>query len=130
MKKKMYTRSHNVELLKEIDHDGGRFTSEEHAYVIEKEFSETIFKTRDTIIREYAEYSFDPRLRFLVEFIKEKKYSNILSLGAGSCVNEYFLKMALSKDSKVVACDLDPFFIRKAKEFFSEDSVGIKGEGV
>ena len=40
MKKKMYTRSHNVELLKEIDHDGGRFTSEEHAYVMDKEFGE------------------------------------------------------------------------------------------
>jgi len=59
-----------------------------------------------------------------VEFIKENKYSNILSLGAGSCVNEYFLKMALSEDTKVVACDFDSFVIQKAKEFFSDESIG------
>jgi len=130
MKRKIYTCSHDVELLKEIDHDGGRFTAEEHTQVIEKEFSKTIFKTRENLIREYSAGIFDPRLRFLVEFIKENKYSKILSLGAGACVNEYFLKMALSEDTKVVACDFDAFFIQKAKEFFSDEYIGTAGGGV
>ena len=131
MKRKMYTYSHDVELLIEIDHDGGRFTSEEHAYAIEKEFSQTKFKTRENLIRKYLAHNLDPRLRFLMEFIKENKYSNILSLGSGSCVNEYFLKMALPGDTKVVACDFDAFFIHKAKEFFSDEFIGTaEGMGI
>ena len=127
----MYTYSHDVELLKEIDHDGGRFTAEEHEQVIEKEFGKTIFKTRENLIREYSASSFEPRLRFLLEFIKENKYSNILSLGAGTCVIEYFLKMALSEDTKVVACDFDSFVIQKANEFFSDESIGTTvGRGI
>lgn len=127
MKRKMYTFSHDVELLKEIDHDGGRFTAEEHTYVLEKEFGETIFKTRENLLRKYSAGSFEPRLTFLIEFIKENKYSNILSLGAGPCVKEYFLKMVLPEDTKVVACDFDAFFIQKAQEFFSDESVGPGG---
>ena len=38
MKRKMYTLSHDIELLKQIDNDGNRFTSEEHSYLEEKEF--------------------------------------------------------------------------------------------
>jgi hypothetical protein len=129
MKRKIYTYSHEIELLKEIDHDGGRFTAEEHAQVTKKEFDQSIFKIREKLICEYSAVSFDPRLRFLVEFIKENKYSSILSLGAGSCINEYFLKMALSKDTKVVACDFDAFLIQKAKEFFSDGSIGLAGGG-
>jgi hypothetical protein len=124
MKRKIYTRSHNVELLKEIDHNGGRFTAEEHAEVIEKEFSKTIFKTRENLIREYSINVLEPRLSFLVNFIKENKYHNILSLGAGPCVNEYFLKRALSENAKVVACDFDAFFIQKAQEFFMNEAGG------
>ena len=129
MKRKLYTYSHDVELLKEIDHDGDRFTAEEYAYAIEKEFGQTKFKTRENLIRKYLAHNPDLRLRFLMEFIKENKYSNILSLGSGSCVNEYFLKMALPGDTKVVACDFDAFFIHKAKEFFSDESIGTAWGG-
>jgi len=124
MKRKMYTNSHDVELLKEIDHDGDQFTAEEHAEVIEKEFSKTIFKTRDNLIRHHLIDVLEPRLSFLVNFIKENNYHNILSLGAGPCVNEYFLKMALPENTKVVACDFDAFFIKKAQEFFINEAGG------
>lgn len=129
MKRKLYTYSHDDELLKEIDSDGGRFTAEEHAYAVEKELGQTKFKTRENLIHKYLADNLDPRLRFLMEFIEGNKYSNILSLGAGSCVNEYFLKMVLPGDTKVVACDFDDFFIHKAKEFFSDESIGQHGGG-
>jgi len=124
MKRKMYTLSHDIELLKQIDNDGNRFTSEEHSYLEEKEFGKTLFESRRNLIREESAACFEPRIRFLIEFIKENNYSNILSMGAGSCINEYFIKMALPDDTTLVVCDFDSFYIKKAKDFFA-DSVGL-----
>ena len=41
-------------------------------------------------------------------------------MGAGELVLEYLLKLALSGDSKVVGCDFNSLFIRRAQEFFPE----------
>ena len=122
MKKKLYTYSHNLELLKKIGANSDRFTSEEHAYVVEEEFSDTVFRTRNSLIRNYSDDFLDPKLSFVANFIKENDFKNILSLGSGPCVNEYFLKKALPENRKVIACDFDAFFIKKAKEFFSDES--------
>lgn len=122
MKRKIYTLSHDIELLKEIDSNGGQFTAEEHAYAIEKEFGQSVFKTRETLLRSYLPSNLQKlgSLGFLIDIIKENKYKNILSLGAGQCVLEYLLKMSLAEETKVIACDFDSFFIDKAKEFFPE----------
>ena len=49
----MYTLSHDNNLLKEIDNNGGIFTSQEHASVVEKEFGETLWKSRENLLRGY-----------------------------------------------------------------------------
>lgn len=122
MKQKIYTLSHNTNLLKEIDNSGGQFTAEEHAYVIEKEFGETVFKTKEDLLRSYLPGNLPKlgSLGFLIEMIKKNEYRNILSLGAGQCVLESLLKMSLPEETKVFACDFDSFFVEKAKQFFPE----------
>jgi len=122
MKRKIYTLSHNINLLEEIDNDGGQFTAEEHSYAIEKEFGETVFKTKESLLRHYLPGNLPKlgSLGFLIDSIKANGYKNILSLGAGQCVLEYLLKMSLPEDYQVVACDFDSFFVKKAKDFFPE----------
>jgi hypothetical protein len=127
LKRKLYTYSHDVELLKSFDNDGGRFTAEELEQVVKKEQSKTVFKTRENLIRHYSKSILEPRFSFLVDFIKESDFHNILSLGAGPCVNEYFLKMALPEKTNVVACDFDSFYIQKAQEFFYKGAGGGGG---
>ena len=53
MKIKLYTLSHDVNILKEIDNNGGQFTAEEHAYAVKKEYGETTYQTKEQLIREY-----------------------------------------------------------------------------
>ena len=50
MKIKLYTLSHDVNILKEIDNNGGQFTAEEHAYAVKKEYEETTYKTKEQLI--------------------------------------------------------------------------------
>jgi predicted RNA methylase len=122
MKKKMYTVSHNLDLLKEIDSDGARFTAKEHAYLVEAEFGETVFKTKEDLFRSELQDNIQKlgTFGFITESIKSNGYNNILSLGAGHCILEYLLKMSLPEEILVVACDFDSFLIDKAREFFPE----------
>ena len=53
MKIKLYTLSHDVNILKEIDNNGGQFTAEEHAYSIKNQFGESNYKTKERLIRDY-----------------------------------------------------------------------------
>jgi len=125
MKRKIYTLSHDNDLLKEIDNNGGQFTAEEHTYVIEKEFGQTVFKTKESLLRNYLPGNLPKlgSLGFLIDMIRKNEYRNILSLGAGQCVLEYLLKISLPEETKVFACDFDAFFIEKAKQFFPEITV-------
>ena len=120
MKQKLYTLSHNIDLLKEIDNDGGQFTAEEHSYIMKAEFGKTVFKTREDLLHYWLsmDYSKLGALSYVIGEIYRKGFTNILSLGAGSCVLEYLLKLSLPKESKVIACDFDSFIIDKAKDFF------------
>lgn len=122
MKRKMYTLSHNPNLLKEVDNNGGQFTAEEHRYVVEKEFGQSVFKTRESLLRAHLPENL-PRLgslRFLIDMVKDEGHRNVISLGAGPCVLEYLLQMALPEHSKLIACDFNLFFVDKAREFFPE----------
>ena len=113
MIKKLYTHSHSIDLLKEIDNDGEQFTAEEHAYIMKTEFGKNVYKTRENLLRVYLPGNLLKlgSLGFLIESIKQNGYSNIISLGAGQCVLEYLLKISLSEESQVCACDFDSFFI-------------------
>jgi hypothetical protein len=136
VKRKLYTISHNIELLKEIDNSGGRFTSEEHSYAIKKEFSPE-FVSMESVIRYWFRSGGArqlPVLAFLAGHILEKGYKNIVSFGAGTCVLEYFLKSALPSDVRIAATDFNDFYVEKAgkllpgliarKYDFFRDSVG------
>jgi len=122
MKREIYTLGHDVGILKEIDNNGGQFTAEEHAYAIEKEFGETVFKTRENLLRHYLPKNLPKlgALGFLIDSVKRNGYRNILSLGAGQGVLEYLLKLSLPEKTQVIACDFDSFFVEKTKEFFPE----------
>lgn len=121
MKKKIYTKSHDLELLKEVDNDGGQFTADEHAYVIENDQAD-MFKTKENLLRYNLPQSLDKlaALGFLFEAIEKEKHLNILSLGAGTCMLEYLLKLSLPEETRVIACDFDGYLIEKAKSFFPE----------
>jgi len=119
VKYKLYTKAHNEKILKTVDNDGGQFTAEEHAYVIEKEFKK-YYKNKDALLGWYlpeAASSFVP-LRWLIQHIKENGFKNIISMGAGNCVHEYILKCALPEECNVTATDFDSFYIEKSKSFF------------
>jgi ubiquinone/menaquinone biosynthesis C-methylase UbiE len=116
MKRKLYTKYHNIDLLKEVDNKGGQFTAEEHAYVVEREFANK-FESREILLRWYLSENAAKlsSLGFLIRHIYDNRFTNILSLGAGTCVLEYLLKLALSEEAKVVGADFDSYFIDKAK---------------
>lgn len=119
----MYTKSHNEDLLKEIDNQGGIFTAEEHAYVIKQEFARE-FGSKESLLRWYFSNNANTdklaALAFLIKHIHNNNFRNILSLGTGQCVLEYLLKCALPEGSKVIAADFDSFFIEKARLHFPQ----------
>ena len=120
MIKKLYTHSHSIDLLKEIDNDGEQFTAEEHAYIMKTAFGKNVYKTRENLLRHWfsIDHSKLGSLSYLIEEINTKEFKNILSLGAGYCVLEYLLELSLPEKVKVIACDFDSFLIDKAKDFF------------
>jgi len=119
MKRRIYVEAHEAETMKETP-EVSQVTSEEHASLIEKRYAER-FRSKDSLISWYLSENERklPALDFLTKYIKEKNFSNILSLGAGPCVLEYLLKSALP-ELKVVATDYDSLFIRKAKILLPE----------
>jgi len=117
MKLRLYTKSPDVSLLKELDPEQ-RFTAEEAAYVSKKMHEKSGFlENRETLFSQYflENYHKTSAVGFLIQRIYQKRYKNVLSLGAGTCVLEYLLKCALPEDSKVVATDFDHFLIERAK---------------
>jgi hypothetical protein len=100
-----------------------QITAEEHADVFKYNFEKDIWKDKESLIKNFlfcnADYMLAP-IGYVVNLITTKKYQNIISLGAGQCVAEYFIKMSLCDNSTVVACDFDHFFVSKAQLFFPE----------
>jgi hypothetical protein len=100
-----------------------QITAEEHADIFKRNFEKDIWKDRESLIKNFlfcnADYILAP-IGFVANLINNKKYQSIVSLGAGQCVAEWFIKMSLYDTSTVVACDFDHFFISKAQLFFPE----------
>ena len=67
MKIKIYTNSHNLDLLKNIKKDA-LFTSEEHAYLLEREFGDN-FKSKEALIN--WEYSLSPLKFLVIDYLKK-----------------------------------------------------------
>lgn len=122
MKLKLYTRSHDINLLQEVDRNGGMFTAKEHAYVTEMEQDRTTYQTRESLLRWYLAQDFSklPCIAYLARIIKENQYRNIVSFGSGHCVLEYLLQCCLPEEAKVVASDYDAYMVGKATQFFPE----------
>ena len=122
MKMKLYTKGHNVNLLKEIDNNGRQFTAEEHAYVTEKEFGDSFLRSRENLLRYYLSNNSAKleALDFLIRRATGQGYENILSLGAGYSVLEYLLKLALPEMAKIAVTDFDAYVIEKVRLFFPE----------
>jgi len=112
VKFKLYTKSHNEDLLKAIDNNGKQFTEHEHEYVVKKELGNL---NRE----EYLSLNNDKPhvIDWLTDYIKKNNFKNIISMGAGNCFLEYKLKCKLP-ECNITATDFDSFFIDKSKEFF------------
>ena len=120
MKIKLFTKSHNPELLNKMD-KSQRFTADEHSSIVEQEFSE-VLSSKESVIREYLSKNESKLilLAYLIRFAYRYNARKILFLGAGMCVIEEFLRQALPEDSIVVATDFDKFYINNAQRFFSK----------
>jgi len=118
MKVKLYTQEHDKMRL-DSKHYDELFTGPEYSKITEEEVGEN-FQTKESLIEWYLKNNCRKlaALDFVYNRIKEEGYKNILSLGAGPCVLEYFLKKELPTDCNVVATDFNSFYIRQAKRHF------------
>jgi hypothetical protein len=57
-------------------------------------------------------------LEYLIEFINNHRYTNVLSLGSGQCVIEHMLSYSIPTGSHVVATDIDPVCLKNSGEHF------------
>jgi hypothetical protein len=137
MKRKLYTKSGDVGLLEKVDNNGGQFTAEEHAYIVENEYA-YMFESKETLLHYYLSENSQKlsALGFLIKHVYEKQFTHICSLGAGQCVLEYLLKISLPNEVQVVAADFDTYFIDKARillpdviavefDFFKDDTSAL-----
>jgi hypothetical protein len=116
----MFTKSHNKELLDKTE-KSQRFTADEHSSIIRQEFS-GVFSSRDAVVREFLSKNASKlnTLAYIIRFAYQHDAKKILSLGAGMCVIEEFLRQALPEDSVVVATDFNDYLIGNARRFFPD----------
>lgn len=122
MKTKMYTSYYNFEVLEKTESDT-QITAREIFRLTENKMGDAAMSKssyiKNFLVNDYFKLA---TLGFLIDFANKSNCKNIISLGAGSCVMEYFLKCALPDDSFVAASDFDGFLIGKARQFFPEIS--------
>jgi hypothetical protein len=112
VKRKLYTKSHSKNVLNNIGNYGQQFTSEEHAYAMEQEY-DSKFNSKRSLIHWYLSQHANKlsALGFLMQYINDKGFNNIISLGSGPSVLEHLLKFALPKNANVVATDFDSYIV-------------------
>jgi SAM-dependent methyltransferase len=123
--RKLYTLNHNRSVLQKITEDEKQLTAEEALYISEYENDSDVYKSKEAMLRKYLPENLSrfPILEFLIDIIKRQKYRNILSMGSGSCVIEYLLKLCLPEELNVVCCDFNQFLVRKTQKLFPELNV-------
>lgn len=125
MKTKLYTKYHNIDLLKKIDNNGEQFSAEEHAWVMKEEFEDK-FSSHDNLLSYAFSSGHCNKLEtfpFLCKFIKDNEIKSVLSLGAGDCCLEYLLSFCIGKESHITATDFDYFIIDSVKKYFKTITV-------
>lgn len=120
MKKKLYTYDQNLNLLKQ--RNKGIVSSVERSFFTKKELGEIAFNSKEDLLSYFLPQDFKKAESWsiVLDVVKENGFRNILSLGAGPCVQEYLLKKALPPEVKIIATDFDSFTINKVKTFFPE----------
>jgi SAM-dependent methyltransferase len=116
MSRKLYTRSHNVALVRQVDDDGNLFTADEHSWLTEHEDAEH-FQSYESLMSWYMRANFYKlgALGFLIDWLRKEKARAILSLGAGPAVLEHLIQMGLEPGVQVVATDFDKFMVAAAQ---------------
>jgi ubiquinone/menaquinone biosynthesis C-methylase UbiE len=119
MKRKLYTKTYNADLLKRLGNENTIFSAEDHSYASAEQFGDHL-QSKETLLRWYLSQNTDKlaALGLLINHMYNKGFLNVLSLGAGPCVLEYLLKCSLPINANVVALDYSLFFIKKAQKFF------------
>jgi hypothetical protein len=114
----MFTKGHDRELLDKTE-KSRRFTADEHSWIIRQEFSKT-FSSKEAVVRYFLSKNESKlvTLAYLIRFVYRHHAKKILSLGAGMCVIEEFLRQALPEDGVVIATDFNDFLIGNAQQFF------------
>ena len=59
MMRKLYTLSHDKEYISSIDNLERRFTAAEYADILEKEFGNTKYKTKSSLLRYFLSNEFE-----------------------------------------------------------------------
>lgn len=124
MEQKLYTKGHDLGLLRSLGNPEQKPTAQEYAYLFENEFSGK-FESKEKLLNWFLSSKAQKKLSeisFLIEYINKKGYKNILSLGSGISVFEYLLKRGLNADVKVVVTDFNPYLVGQAKKLFPEIS--------
>lgn len=86
MKRRVYTRSHDIDLLKEIDNNGAIFTGDEHAYISER-CSADFFKSKESLLHYYLSLGSETKLHalgFIIDYMNTNGFINVLSMGGGN----------------------------------------------
>ncbi len=116
-----YTSEYSEE-VKKTHNTGCLLTSEEHSQMSEQEWGDA-FHDKDEYVRWYFNYLSNSKkldaLGVALDFCINNKVKNILSLGAGPGVLEYFLSEMIGVD--IVVADYDRYLCEKAKDFFGSE---------
>ena len=117
MKIKIYTKSHNLNLLKALTKNEGVFTSKEKSDVTSKE---NILRFKDlykTVIR-YKEDLIE-----IIKFLKKNDIKKIASIGCNYPIKEYYISKKTGVE--ILCYDFDKTIIKNSKIIF-EDKISVR----
>ena len=118
MEIKLYTKSHNLKLLKKNTKNDQPFTSEEISNISLKEYHLLNFKD---LYKRVLQHKAD--LLEIIEFIKKNNIKKIVSIGSNFPIQEYFI---MKKTGAEILCyDFDKTIIEYSKIIF-KDKISIQ----
>ena len=118
MEIKLYTKSHNIELLKNNTKNDQPFTSEEISNITLKEYH--LLKFKD-LYKRVLQHKVD--LLEIIEFIKKNKIKKIVSIGSNFPIQEYYISKKTG--AEILCYDFDKTIIKYSKIIF-KDKISIQ----
>jgi hypothetical protein len=112
---KLYSKSYKVDFSK-MENLDKRFTADEHTYFSKFSQDVALFETRCEMLECLAKKNGVTINRLVEEVILGREVKSVISLGSGSCYNEYLWAKNLPALS-VFACDFDSSLIEQASRF-------------